>query len=145
VATSIESIEHVFDPEKYIRSIHDALGEDGILVLTTPNVEGFDLLLLKDKSDNTAAPDHINYFHPESITLLLERSGFKVMEILTPGKLDVELVQNKVLEGRISLDENPFLKRVIVDDYEALGASFQCWLANNGLSSHMWVVARKTR
>ena len=66
------------------------------------------------------------------------------MEISTPGKLDVELVRNKVLEGRISLDENPFLKRVIVEDYEKLGASFQYWLANNGLSSHMWVVARKS-
>ena len=71
VITSIESIEHVFDPKKYIKGIYDKLHDGGLLFIATPNIKGFDLLVLKDKSDNTTAPDHLNYFHPKSISLLL--------------------------------------------------------------------------
>jgi 2-polyprenyl-3-methyl-5-hydroxy-6-metoxy-1,4-benzoquinol methylase len=143
VATSFESIEHVFSPRDYLHSIARLLRPGGLLVLTTPNVLGFDLLTLKDLSDNTTAPDHLNYFHPASLGALLGVCGFTVLESLTPGKLDVELVRKKVQQGRLSLDGQPFLKRIVLDEFETLGASFQRWLAENGLSSHLWVVARR--
>lgn len=143
VATSFESIEHVFSPRDYLRSIARLLRPGGLLVLTTPNVLGFDLLTLRDLSDNTTAPDHLNYFHPGSLGALLGACGFTVLESLTPGKLDVELVRKKVQQGRLCLDGQPFLQRVVVDEFETLGASFQRWLAENGLSSHLWVVARR--
>ena len=143
VITSIESIEHVFDPKKYIRSIYDKLHDGGLLFIATPNIKGFDLLVLKDKSDNTTAPDHLNYFHPKSISLLLGNAGFEILEIETPGKLDAELVRNKAKEGVVSLDNQPFLKRILIDEGDTYMDSFQKWLSDNGLSSHMWIVARK--
>ncbi len=143
VVTSIESIEHVFDPIEYITRIGSMIEKGGLLFLTTPNVKGFDILILKDKSDNTTAPDHLNYFHPDSMTLMLQNNGFKVLEILTPGKLDVELVRKAVLSEDFSLDNNPFLKRIIIEEFEKYGDSFQGWISENGLSSHMWVVAKK--
>ncbi|HHT9107008.1 MAG TPA: class I SAM-dependent methyltransferase [Candidatus Wunengus sp. YC64] len=143
VITSIESIEHVFDPKKYVNGIYETLNEGGLLFIATPNIKGFDLLVLKDKSDNTTAPDHLNYFHPKSISLLLERIGFEILEIETPGKLDAELVKNKVTEGAVSLDNQPFLKRILIDEGDVYMDSFQKWLSDNGLSSHMWISARK--
>ena len=143
VATSIESIEHVFNSIEYLKSISDKLNDGGLLFLTTPNIKGFDLLVLGEHSDNTTAPDHLNYFHPESISLLLETNGFEVLEIKTPGKLDAELVRNKVREGVISLDKQAFFKRVLIDEWEKYSDSFQKWLADNGLSSHMVVIAIK--
>lgn len=143
VVTSFENIEHVFNPSVFLDSIYSILKKNGLLVITTPNIKGFDLLTLKDKSDNTTAPDHLNYFHPKSISLLLENHGFEILEITTPGKLDAELVRKKAIEGVISLDDQPFLKRVLIDEWESFMDSFQNWLADNGLSSHMWVVARK--
>lgn len=142
VVTSIENIEHVFSPKTFLQKIYNILKVNGLLVLSTPNIKGFDLLILKDKSDNTAAPDHLNYFHPNSIKHLLENNGFEVLELITPGKLDVELVRKKHLEGKIKI-EDPFWKRIIIDEFETYGESFQKWLAEQGLSSHMWVIARK--
>ena len=145
VITSVESIEHVFDPHQYVKKIYDLLADNGLFFITAPNIKGFDLLILKDKSDNTTAPDHLNYFHPKSIKILLERCGFKVLNIQTPGKLDAELIRNKVKQGIISLDEQPFLKRILIDEWENYSDSFQKWLADNELSSHMQVVARKIK
>jgi len=143
VVTSFESIEHVFSPKHYILNVNYMLKAGGLFIITTPNVMGFDLLTLKDKSDNTTAPDHLNYFHTESLSLLLESCGFSTLETLTPGKLDVELVRDKVLNGKFSLENQPFLQRILIDEYESLGQSFQKWISENGLSSHLWVVAKK--
>jgi hypothetical protein len=46
-----------------------------------------------------------------------------------------------VLKDDLPLD--PFLRRVLIDEWDRLGWPFQQFLAANGLSSHMWVVARK--
>ena len=38
-----------------------------------------------------------------------------------------------------------FLQRVLIDEWERLGRGFQTFLAENGLTSHMWLAARKRR
>jgi len=85
--------------------------------------------------------EHVNLFNPQSLTSLLENVGFEVLHAHTPGRLDAEFVHDAAIRGEISLD--PFLQRVLVDEWETMGWPFQGFLAENGLSSHMWVVARK--
>lgn len=143
VITAFELLEHLFDPAEYLYGLSNKIERGGLLFATTPNIKGFDIFILKDKSDHTMAPAHLNYFHPKSLSLLLERLGFEVLEVQTPGKLDAELVRKKVLNNVITLDDQPFLKRILIDEHEHYMDSFQQWIADNGLSSHMWVVARK--
>lgn len=143
VITNFELIEHLFDPADFVRACHGALAQDGLIILTTPNVRGFDLLTLGPLSGNIDGPNHLNYFHPAAIETLLERCGFAIVEILTPGKLDAELVRTSILKGDLAIDNQPFLKQVLIDEWESLGERFQEFLADNTLSSHMWVVARK--
>jgi hypothetical protein len=52
-------------------------------------------------------------------------------------------VHRAIIDGTVDAPRDPFMQRVLVDDYEALGWPFQQFLAANGLSSHMWVVACK--
>ena len=143
VITSFELIEHLFAPCKFIEKLYAALNPGGLLVITTPNIQGFDLATLRNVSDNTTAPDHINYFHIESLKSLLEAHSFNVLEVLTPGKLDAELVRNKVLAGVYDLSGQHFLKTVLIDNWEKQGQAFQQYLEQNLLSSHLWMVARK--
>ena len=104
---------------------------------------GFDLLVLGRSSDNVGGPSHLNYFHPGSLRLLLESCEFDVLEVLTPGELDAELVKKKAENLEFSLKNRPFLQKVLSEDWDSLGKPFQRFLAENKLSSHMWVVARK--
>ena len=39
-------------------------------------------------------PHHLNFFNPDSIQLLLQRCGFAVVEIKTPGQLDMDILKN---------------------------------------------------
>ncbi len=140
---SFEVIEHLFSPRDFILGCHSVLQPGGVLVLTCPNGKGFETSVLQ-KESTTIDWEHLNYFHPKSISGLINGCGFEVLEVTTPGKLDAELVRKKVLEGRIDLSGQPFLQETLIDRWEELGGPFQTFLADNGLSSHMWLVARKS-
>jgi 2-polyprenyl-3-methyl-5-hydroxy-6-metoxy-1,4-benzoquinol methylase len=143
VITSFEVIEHLYDPIKFIKNCYNSLSKNGLLILTTPNVKGFELSMLKRISPNYGGPDHLNYYHPNSLKDLLKDNGFEVLETLTPGKLDAELVRKEVINGNIDLGNDMFLKDILVDRWEELKKPFQDFLIENKLSSHMWIVARK--
>lgn len=142
VVASFEVIEHLFRPKDFIKSCTSLVSKNGLVVLTCPNVKGFDVGVL-GKLSGTFDNEHLNYFHPGSLGNLMERYGFKVVEIATPGRLDAELVRRAALEKRVDLSKRPFLKKILIDEWEGTGADFQQFLADNLLSSHMWVVGRK--
>jgi hypothetical protein len=106
-------------------------------------MKGFDLLVLGDKSDNIVAPNHINYFNIKSLSFLLHNCGFSVLEVLTPGQMDVDIVRNKILKNDFKLEEFSFLKTMLFDECGETVKNFQKFLVENKLSSHMWIVARK--
>ena len=57
---------------------------------------------------------------------------------------DAELVRKKILAGELDVSGRPFLEDVLIRRWDELGAGFQDFLAANGLSSHLWIVARKS-
>lgn len=142
VIACFEVIEHLFAPAEFVRQCARLLEPGGLFIATCPNVFGFDIAELKALS-SAVDPEHLNYFHPASLSRLVRACGFEVLEVQTPGKLDAELVRKKALAGEIDLSGRPFLHRVLIEEWERVGADFQEFLARNGLSSHMWLVARK--
>ena len=142
VVTSFEVLEHLFAPRTFLEQCAAILRRGGLLMLTCPNVHGFDIETLGELS-TTVDAEHLNYLHPASLTALLERCGFAVEEAVTPGRLDAELVRKQVLAGELALDGQPFLRRVLIDEWDRLGDPFQDFLVANGLSSNMWLIARR--
>lgn len=142
VITSFEVIEHLFAPREFTERCRSLLSPGGLCLLTCPNVKGFDIVVLGERA-NAVDVEHLNYMHPASLALMLERSGLDVIERQTPGRLDAELVRKKVLAGEFDLTGQPFLQQILIDEWESAGAAFQDYLSANGLSSNMWLLARR--
>lgn len=142
VIASFEVVEHLFSPRDILLKAYRLLRPGGVMIVSVPSCGGFDVMLLKEKSSSVDV-EHLNYFHPQSLSRLFEACGFTTLEMLTPGKLDAELVRTQVLSGEVSVAGDPFLQTVLVDRWAELGAPFQEFLAQNLLSSHLWVVAQK--
>lgn len=142
VVASFEVIEHLFAPADFVGHMARLLKPGGIMMLACPNGQGFDIETLGTAS-NTVDHEHLNYFNPKSLSGLLAQRGLEILESFTPGKLDADLVRNKILAGEFDVSKQPFLKRILVDEWEHLGDPFQDFLIQQGLSSNMWVVARK--
>ena len=141
VVVHFEVIEHIFSPRDFISKCRKFLKPGGLMMLTCPNGEGFDVSLLGTKSD-TVDHEHLNYFNPDSLSLLLVKEGFQTITKITPGRLDAELVHNKIVSGDYDVSNDAFLKKVLVDDWEKMGAPFQNFLSENLLSSNMLLVGR---
>jgi len=142
LVAAFEVFEHLFSPPAFVASAARLLRSGGLLVLSCPNIHGFDIATLGTLS-NSIDHEHVNYFHPGSIRRLLERFGLRVVEVLTPGKLDADLVRTAAAVGRIDLSDQPFLRRILCDEWDRLGEPFQAFLADHNLSSHMWAVAQR--
>jgi 2-polyprenyl-3-methyl-5-hydroxy-6-metoxy-1,4-benzoquinol methylase len=144
VIVNFEVLEHLFSPIEFIKSCRKLLKKDGLLIFTTPNGEGFDVRLL-GKLSSAVDHEHLNYFNPRSIEILLAKCGLQVIQITTPGKLDAELVRKKVLSGDFKVSQDSFLRSVLIDNWEKYGKNFQSFISDFGLSSHMLVVARNAK
>lgn len=142
IAVSFEVIEHLFEPRRFLEAMHRYVRPGGIIVVSCPNGEGFDVRVLGERSV-AVDPEHLNYFNPESLSRLCSEVGFEPIEISTPGKLDAELVRKEALSGGIDLSRQPFLEDVLLRRWAELGQAFQTFLASNCLSSHMWFVGRR--
>jgi SAM-dependent methyltransferase len=140
VSCAFEVIEHLFEPRRFVFALHRLLAPGGLLIISCPNGEGFDIATLGTRS-LAIDSEHINLFNPDSLRRLVESAGFEVLIVHTPGRLDAEFVRDAALRGEVQLD--PFLQRVLVTEWERLGWPFQRFLAEHGLSSHMWMAARR--
>ncbi len=143
VVVSFETLEHLFDPLEVLQSCFNVLNPGGVILLSCPNMLGFDTMTLGELSSSVGG-EHINMFNPHSVALLLERAGFKMLDVSTPGKLDVELLRKKALAGDWDVSAQPFLAEVLLERYDDLAGPLQDFLVAHKLSSHMVVLAQKT-
>ncbi len=138
---AFEVIEHIFNPFKFLSIVNKLLSIKGGLMLTFPNYEGFEIGILRECS-STIDHEHLNYFTCKSISLLLNKTGFEIVELETPGKIDVDLVK-KAYES--NLIKNSFIKLLGSDAFFEVREKLQDFFAENKLSSHMMVIARKVK
>jgi 2-polyprenyl-3-methyl-5-hydroxy-6-metoxy-1,4-benzoquinol methylase/Zn ribbon nucleic-acid-binding protein len=142
VVTSFEMLLHLSSPRAFLEEVGAVLPPGGLFVISTPNSAGFDFTALGELSSGVNFYN-LNYPNARALSELLEQSGFDVLEVETPGRLDAELVRKQALAGAVDLSGRPFLQQVLIDDWERVGGAFQQFLADNLLSSHMWTVARR--
>jgi SAM-dependent methyltransferase len=140
LALSWEVIEHILDPDPMLQAIRARLVPGGLLVLSTPNEDSLETRLLRGRSANLLY-DHVRLYNPKTLALLLERLGFEVLEVSTPGRLDVEIVQREYRRGGLDLSHQPALEFLMEDGYR-YRAEFQRFLCERKLSGHMRCVAR---
>lgn len=79
-----EVIEHTINPNHFLRECHRVLRKDGILVLTTPNLNWWRdriRILIGKTSLNFSAIDHYHVFQFRELVSLLEETGFTVLKV----------------------------------------------------------------
>jgi 2-polyprenyl-3-methyl-5-hydroxy-6-metoxy-1,4-benzoquinol methylase len=144
---SFEVIEHITNPTELIESCYRLLKNNGYLIMSTPNINGFDFKILKKYHRSYSPPGHCLYFTPQTFQSLLKRAGFREIIINTPGRLDVENVRNELMRTKnlpVKIDE--FLKELLLSndaEYKNARIEFQQFLAENGFSSHMIAICKK--
>lgn len=142
-ATSFEVLEHVFEPLNFVRAIRRLLKPEGVVVFTTLTVTGFDIQVLWEHSKSVYPPHHINLISVEGMGRLIDRSGLRLVELSTPGQLDVDIVMNAAKENpKLALPR--FVEYLLRVGNQNARQEFQRFLSQNRLSSHIRIVAEES-
>lgn len=144
LVASFEVIEHLIDPAAFLREITALVQPGGILLLTGVCGTGFDILTLGTRANAVFPPHHLTFLSHQGVSSLLKRCGLEELSFLTPGRLDVDIVRNACADDPAAVAD-PFLRHLLFAADEAQRERFQDFLAATGLSSHMWIVARRPR
>jgi 2-polyprenyl-3-methyl-5-hydroxy-6-metoxy-1,4-benzoquinol methylase len=84
-------IEHLLNPRKVLIKCNKLMNKNGIMFLSTPNIEGESFKLLRDGWQFIGPTEHLYYFSADTILRLLDKTGFRVLAVDygDPGKNDV--------------------------------------------------------
>jgi SAM-dependent methyltransferase len=121
-------IEHTPHPNVLLEKIFSLLGENGCLVLETPNVDAIDYYLFRRHYwGGYHFPRHLILFDDRTLTMMLARNGFRVNSceyvpshnfwIWSIHNLLLDRFRNKVSIDRIVSEKNPafFSLSVVLD------------------------------
>lgn len=138
--TAFEILEHVHAPLAFLRACRNAMGPDGVIVLTTLTISGFDALVLGPRWKQIAPPQHLNFPSLTGMRRLAEAAGLEITRLSTPGRLDVEIVLNAMNEDP-AMDVPPAIRALVQTSPDAR-ASLQAHLQAHHQSSHLRCVLR---
>ncbi len=78
-------IEHLREPVKVVSRLVDFLKPGGILVISTPNTNALFARLTGKYWPLMTVPEHLSFFSPYALRLLMEKNGFKVLSWKSVG------------------------------------------------------------
>lgn len=141
LVTCFEVLEHVYAPLDFVQVLIHLVRPGGYVFVSTLGIDGFDLQVLWEKSSQISPPHHINFLSVRGFERLFQRVGLEDITVTTPGELDVDIVRNAVKRTPTLLQGQRFLCNLLADDHNS--TAFQRFLAQYGMSSHVWVMGRK--
>ena len=135
---SFELFEHLHDPRIFLERIRELLSPGELFIFTTLSGTGVDIRALWEHSNSVMPPYHLNFLNPHSVRTLLSSVGLEALEVTTPGKLDISILEN----NRDHIKDR-FWRSVVHLASDEEKADWQEHIARCGWSSHMMVTCRR--
>lgn len=98
-----DTIEHLPDPDLFIAKISQDISSDGLLCITTGDIDSFVARIRGPKWRLIHPPTHIHYFSRKTIIKLLNKYGFEIVHFEHCGfyrSLDLILYQLLVIQNK---------------------------------------------
>jgi len=133
VIISSEVIEHINNPVEEMTLFHSFLRKGGITYITTPNFNSIERYLLKGKYNIIEYPEHLCYYTPKTIDLLLTSCGFKKLKIKTTG-ISFSRIKNSLGKDEQSHEDN-------INNDEALRVSLESGYKKHLKSFVNWILS----
>lgn len=135
---SFELFEHLHDPRYFLESLFELMNNGDTFIFTTLSGMGVDIRTLWSDSKAVSPPMHLNFLNPKSTEVLLKKVGFEILEISTPGELDIDIMNNS--KEKI---KDRYWRDFLEYSSESEKYKMQKFIRENLLSSHMMVACQK--
>lgn len=75
--------EHIKEGKSYLEKFREILSNQGLLFLQVPNAMSLAARIMQEHSNMYDGLEHVNLYSPETLKLVAEKTGFKVVEMQT--------------------------------------------------------------
>ena len=138
----LDTLGRVEQPGFLLEWVREHLEDGGLCFITTIFATGLDLLTLGEASEVLIPPDRLNVFSYEGMQILLEKAGMEIVEMSTPGVLDLRNIRRGMESHGIEIPE--FFRYILARRNDSrLITDFQDFLQRHRLSSLGRIVLRK--
>lgn len=147
-----ELIEHLPKPREFFKSIYSIMNKDGLLILSTPNIEGFGNILSSYNNYRLTAhpitpPMHLQGFSRISLALLANNSKFSIEEIDATGAFDayefIKYRENNLLNNTMTEAFDSIYSQA--NDWSKISSGLQKIINSCNSSSSMYAIFRKAQ
>lgn len=132
-------LEHLHQPLQSLKIVNSVMKPKATLMLSVPDISGFEARIYKDKAYTLHVPQHLNHFSPKTVTSFLNKAGFTIEKIIH-HRFDRDLVASaQYLDNKLpaKLLHNKIVRKTVV--------RATVWLlAALGKTSRMSVYANKS-
>lgn len=129
-------LEHVFQPDLYLKKIHQLLDDKGHLIVAVPNHQCYDAAYYKEHWAGYDVPIHLWHFSPDTMTRLANKNGF---EIISMKRLIFDPFYIAMLSEKAQGSSFAFIKGVFV----GLIATIKSFVDVKKSSSIIYVMKKK--
>ncbi|MGE5041736.1 MAG: class I SAM-dependent methyltransferase [Candidatus Levyibacteriota bacterium] len=121
VVTMHSVFEHVPNPLETLQEVRKKLKDEGLFVFNVPNMSSLEYFEYKKlrKSFPGFIFEHLFYYNPQSITLLLEKTGFRVVKMTSRHYSTLHMPPKRPLIGLFTFPQKLFL------EYTELGGALK--------------------
>ena len=81
LVTLIHCLEHARDPVGLLEDVRRVVRPGGTVFIEVPNAESIEMWVPRRRREILDVPAHLFHFVPRTLTLTLERAGFRVTEV----------------------------------------------------------------
>lgn len=94
-------IEHLPDPYPVLSNMQKLLARNGIVCISTPNIDSWLYRVLGKRFNYFIPPEHLVYYSPSTLSAVLKKAGFRVKKTTTYGyPMDLGGIYRALREGK---------------------------------------------
>jgi SAM-dependent methyltransferase len=101
IVHAAQVFEHLANPNTELAEIRRILRPGGILYVDVPNYHTIPIMLRRDDFMLNTPPQHVNYFSPANLKLLLESGGYSRVRLSSAGGLKWENLLGRPVTSEI--------------------------------------------
>ena len=154
ILCAYEVLEHQPCPEDFLLTCHSIMNDGGILLIAVPNDYNPYQLLAREQLGLPpwwlSVPDHLHYFTPKTLQLLVRRCGFDILDMRGTYPIDRAIIQGQNYIGNDELGRAVHQQRmqdelnvVHAGQWKEREAYYRDALATQRIGREIIVIARK--
>ena len=130
-------LEHISNLEQFLQNMRQMLYQNGNVVIEVPNFDDYQIPINYEYKEWNLQRAHIHYFNPKTIKFILQKNGFKKINIFGVQRYGMGNMFNWKINRKPQL-ENPLFE--FKEGYEEIENNYKKYLEKNLISDTLIVI-----